>query len=38
MFVLTVEQIARVCHEANRAYCMSIGDHSTVMRSGWLSS
>ena len=26
MFVLTVEQIARVCHEANRAYCMSIGD------------
>lgn len=28
MFVLTVEQIARVCHEANRAYCMSIGDHS----------
>jgi len=25
---LTPEQIARVCHEANRAYCMSIGDHS----------
>lgn len=22
------EQIARVCHEANRAYCASIGDHS----------
>lgn len=21
-------QIARVCHEANRAYCESIGDHS----------
>lgn len=27
-FYMTVEQIARVCHEANRAYCMSIGDHS----------
>jgi hypothetical protein len=26
--VLTEEQIARVCHEANRAYCMNIGDHS----------
>jgi len=26
--VLNEEQIARVCHEANRAYCMSIGDHS----------
>jgi len=25
---LTIEQIARVCHEANRAYCMAIGDHS----------
>lgn len=24
----TVEQIARVCHEANRAYCQSIGDDS----------
>lgn len=23
-----VEQIARVCHEANRAYCASIGDSS----------
>lgn len=22
------EQIARVCHEANRAYCQSIGDNS----------
>lgn len=22
--------IARVCHEANRAYCTSIGDHSQV--------
>jgi len=26
--VLTPEQIARVCHEANRAHCMNIGDHS----------
>jgi len=26
--VLTAEQIARVCHEANRAYCMNVGDHS----------
>lgn len=23
---LTTEHIARVCHEANRAYCLSIGD------------
>ncbi len=23
-----VEQIARTCHEVNRAYCISIGDHS----------
>lgn len=23
-----VEQIARVCHEANRAYCATIGDNS----------
>ena len=23
-----VEQIAEVCHEANRVYCLSIGDHS----------
>jgi hypothetical protein len=22
------EQIARICHETNRAYCESIGDHS----------
>lgn len=22
------EQIARVCHEVNRAYCQSLGDHS----------
>jgi hypothetical protein len=25
---MTVEQIARVCHEANRAYCLTIGDAS----------
>lgn len=25
-----VEDIARVCHEANRAYCLSIGDASQV--------
>ena len=25
---MTPEQIARVCHEVNRAYCASIGDHS----------
>lgn len=25
---MTVEQIARVCHETNRAYCQSIGDNS----------
>ncbi len=25
---VNVEAIARVCHEANRAYCESIGDHS----------
>jgi RyR domain len=23
-----VEAIARICHEANRAYCATIGDHS----------
>lgn len=27
---LTPEQIARVCHEASRAYSMSIGDHTLV--------
>lgn len=25
-----IRRIARVCHEANRAYCKSIGDHSQV--------
>jgi RyR domain len=28
MEILNIEQIARVCHEANRAYCASIGDNS----------
>lgn len=23
-----IEKIARVCHEVNRAYCASLGDHS----------
>ena len=25
---MNVEQIARICHETNRAYCETIGDHS----------
>lgn len=25
---MTTEQIAKLCHEANRAYCLSIGDDS----------
>lgn len=25
---MTEQQIARVCHEVNRAYCAAIGDHS----------
>lgn len=25
---MTIETIARVCHEANRGYCKSIGDNS----------
>ena len=28
MSVFTTEQIARVCHDANRAYCETIGDNS----------
>ena len=28
MSSLSNEAIARVCHEVNRAYCASIGDHS----------
>lgn len=27
---MTIEQIARVCHEVNRAYCESMGDTSQV--------
>lgn len=26
--MMTTEQIARVCHEVNRAYCQSLGDTS----------
>jgi hypothetical protein len=25
---MNIEQVAQVCHETNRAYCDSIGDHS----------
>lgn len=25
---MNIEQIARVCHETNESYCVSIGDHS----------
>lgn len=25
---MTIEQIARICHEANAALCVGIGDHS----------
>jgi hypothetical protein len=27
---MTNEQIARVCHEVNRAYCQALGDYSQV--------
>lgn len=27
---MTNEQIAKVCHEVNRAYCLSIGDESQL--------
>jgi len=27
---LSDEQVARVCHEVNRAYCAALGDHSQV--------
>ncbi len=30
MKTLNVEQIARVCHEVNRAYCQALSDHSQV--------
>lgn len=29
--VAKVVRIAQVCHEANRAYCVSMGDYSQVM-------
>lgn len=28
--LIPVEDIARICHEANRAYCITIGDDSQV--------
>lgn len=30
MTTLTVDQVARIIHEANRAYCETQGDHSQV--------
>ena len=27
---LTLNDIARVCHEVNRAYCQALGDNSQV--------
>lgn len=27
---MTIEEIARVCHEVNRAYCAALGDNSQV--------
>ena len=30
MSKLTLNDIARVCHEVNRAYCQSLGDNSQV--------
>jgi hypothetical protein len=30
MFMSEVEKIAEVCHEANRAYCRTIGDDSQL--------
>lgn len=27
---MQIEDIARVCHEANRAYCLSLGDESQL--------
>jgi hypothetical protein len=32
---MTVQMIAKVCHEANRAYCQSIGDDSQAT---WLDA
>lgn len=28
--MITIESIATVCHEANRAYCQSLGDNSQL--------
>lgn len=28
--MITVEQLAEICHEANRAYCRAIGDNSQL--------
>jgi hypothetical protein len=33
--MITVEQIAEVCHEANRAYCATLGDKS---QGPWVST
>lgn len=30
MTTMTKEQIAEICHEVNRAYCQSIGDHTQL--------
>ena len=27
---LTPEQVAKICHEANRAYCEALGDHTQL--------
>jgi hypothetical protein len=27
---MTIEQVAKMCHEVNKAYCEAIGDHSQV--------
>ena len=27
---MELKQIAQICHETNRAYCLAIGDHSQV--------
>ena len=32
---MTVEQIARVCHEANRAYALSAGEDPTTLHPSW---
>lgn len=32
---MNIEQIAKICHEVNKAYCESIGDYSQV---GWIDA